>query len=313
MSRKAPKKSAQKRTAYIADFFKQEGPIANSVTKRLRKDLEKEKEREEEIEIDKKITEIKEKNANLEKDQNGGEKTEINVVVLKKNYTELKEKNAKLEKDNKDLKYLLNKATKINLQKDLLLEQNKKIISDKELLIEELNKRISGNNGVCVQHGVEKDGLLFKEFETELGLDDLVCLRSIGDHKQKDSNFVLKCLEILYKGNESILHERSAKKSTATKQQVTPKKTQLIDKLFSARLSSLNLSDQDRNERKLRFRQLLSNGIQVIKKKLPKPTNQLTIGGTDNREETNVSHQICSSSSSSSNDFHSPQSGLQNL
>lgn len=106
-------------------------------------------------------------------------------------------------------------------------------------------------------------------------------LRSVSDHKEKDSNFVLKCLEILYKENVSILSERCAKQSTTKKQELTPEKKTIIENIFSARINSLNLNSQDELERKSKFRYLLSNGINTIRRR-SKSTNQVTKNELEN-------------------------------
>lgn len=203
----------------------------------------------------------------------------IDIDVLKNKVVELEKKNAQLQNDNKDLKYLLNKATKINLQKDLLIEQLKKQISGKDLLLNQSQNKISGNHNIgnrSDSKGKQKNELLFKEYEKIIDEADLCRLRSVGDDKVKDSKFIVECLETLYKENVSILCERTAQLPTAKKKELTPEKKTIIENLFSARLNSLNLSAQDQLERKSKFRYLLNTGISTIRRR-PSTSNKQVI------------------------------------
>lgn len=179
----------------------------------------------------------------------------------------------------------------MNLQKDLLLEQLKKEIKDKDFALDRLRGGISENNNI---EKVKNDKLSFKEFEGKIGNDDLVRLRSLGGDRKKDSNFVLKCLEALYKENLSVLCERSAEKSSVTKRQLTPEKKEIIERLFSARLNSLNLKYGDEAERKSKLRSLLSNSIRTIRKRQSISSKQATSNTVENREISQ-----CTSSGSS--------------
>lgn len=115
----------------------------------------------------------------------------------------------------------------MNLKKDLLLEKLTKEINDKTLLLERFPNNTTKNLNVGNGSDSERKGqnkLLFKEYEAKIHEKDLCQLRSFSDAKQKDSSFVLACLDILYRENLSILHERNAKLSTATKRELTPEK-----------------------------------------------------------------------------------------
>lgn len=106
------------------------------------------------------------------------------IELEKTKVIELEKKNSNLEKDNKDLKYLLNKSTNVNLQKGLLLGQFKKEIANKDLALDRLKSGISENYNTGNEEK-RKNELLFHEFEGKIGNGDLVLLRSIGDAKKK--------------------------------------------------------------------------------------------------------------------------------
>lgn len=179
------------------------------------------------------------------------ETVDVNVDIdfYKNKVSALEIENSKLKKDNKDLKKLLNKSNQVNLHKDLLIKQ--------------LKKQINENNSSSINSSSQnkKQKILFDQFENKIDRSDLITLRSINDKKEKDSSFVLKCLHILYKNDLTVLNKRCATKTKPTKQELTPDKKSIINELFFERLSSMNLCPEDEQERKLRFRYLLSNAI----------------------------------------------------
>lgn len=69
----------------------------------------------------------------------------------------------------------------------------------------------------------------------------------------------------------SVLSKRTASKTTSNKKELTPEKKTVINQLFNERLSSINLSPNEEQDRRSRLRHLLSNSIHNITKKLVDP------------------------------------------
>lgn len=177
------------------------------------------------------------------------------VNFYKNKVSELEKENLKLKKDNTDLKKLFNKSNQVNLQKDLLIHQ--------------LRKQLNENNGQLKSDSLDesqtkKQKLLFEKFQNTIDSENLVKLRSISDRKEKDSTFVSQCLKILYESDVSVLTERTATKTTSNKEELTPEKKSIINQLFFERLSSINLSPKDEEERRSKLRIHLSNSIHNI-------------------------------------------------
>lgn len=116
----------------------------------------------------------------------------------------------------------------------------------------------------------KENQLVFNGFAGILKDAELATLRSIKKTKTGDSSFVLTCLRSVYSDNLEVLRNRSVKGLSKTKPRLSSHKFDTMKSMFGERLSNLDLSKTECDDRKKLFDRHLNYAIQIVKKTLNK-------------------------------------------
>lgn len=139
-----------------------------------------------------------------------------------------------------------------------------KIIAAKEIyhesLVTNLKKDIIIGN---LEDELKKKKCRYELFRREFGDEIITTLSLMADSKEKDSLFIKTALEHLYRDNLRKLKEKTY--SGRTKEAITPKKKELLKKLFDKRVEYLK-DEQEKKDRNQTFGKVVKNAIESINK-----------------------------------------------
>lgn len=95
---------------------------------------------------------------------------------------------------------------------------------------------------------------------------DIILLQSVGPSKEKDSSYVLLCVESLYREDLSVLIGLSVTGGRNTKS-MSSEDFNILNEMFENRLVRLNLDPDEKNDRRTKFKKHLLNAISNIAKR----------------------------------------------
>lgn len=173
-------------------------------------------------------------------------KKDNEIKELKNKIKNYEKVNSELLHDNKSLKHIINKCTKVNLEKDLKIEQLT------------TNQRENSANNITI----------YNSYQHIFSTSELTTLRSVPFTSSKDSTFILQILRLLYKDDLHALNSRTASSKTPDKNPISPEKKDIINGLYNERLSCLKLNAFDFDKRKSKLNELTMTGIHNIRKSL---------------------------------------------
>lgn len=98
--------------------------------------------------------------------------------------------------------------------------------------------------------------------------DERHALISMGRTESKDSTYVLKSIEFLYKNEMDKLPNRTAVKNTSVKRRITPKKRQIISALMAFRMNkykdAMGVTELANRSSEKKLNLLIQNAIQNL-------------------------------------------------
>lgn len=167
----------------------------------------------------------------------------------------MKSSSQALQSKLKDLKHLLNKTLKFNLEKDLKIERK-----DKEI---ELLKR---NCVSCFTAKPSAEATLnvqFSSFSQHFSSEELMALRSIENDPGHDPTFIRIVLSYLYKADLKVLQLKSLTGSgpklikrkngttiqTVQKQPLTPSKVHILKCIYHERVKAVTNNEVNISQR----------------------------------------------------------------
>lgn len=159
------------------------------------------------------------------------------------------------------------------------------ILSKKDAEIARLRKQISVNQNeplssitsqpVSITRELqekEQEKILFNSFSMDFTENELATLRSIGATNREDSTFIAASVKFLYKNNLSILKEKSLTGRSAKpghpKEPITPKKIEILSKIFKERVDSVANDDIENGARNKCLNKYIKNAIANINRTL---------------------------------------------
>lgn len=176
---------------------------------------------------------------------------------LEKQCSLLTAKNGKLVKDNCALKKMLDAAKNVNMSKDLKIQNLESMVTQTHV-----NKKSDSNE-------VENYAtILFSRHEQYFERDELIELRSIGKGQRRDSIFMTKCLQFLYKSDLGRLAKKCVgERKLKGKSTVTPSKKVVLKSMLCERVESEGVDAETVMKRCGRMNRLIGDGIYTISKR----------------------------------------------
>lgn len=151
--------------------------------------------------------------------------------------------------------------TEIQSLSKQISDLEKEVIKAKELYHESLCSNLK-KDLMIEQLEAELELLKYGSFRNDFSEEVITALKLIEDSEQKDTAFIQTAMKYLYRDNLEQLKGKTY--SGRTKEAVSPKKVEILTKLFNERIRHLN--DQDKANRKRYLGRAIKNAIENINK-----------------------------------------------
>lgn len=142
----------------------------------------------------------------------------------------------------------------IQMVEDMLKKKDAKIQSLRTQL-QQVQQQVTTNSSI---------NDLYTHFEEEFDKDTLAELRSIDGAIPSDSTFILACVRSIYKHDMNRLKTTSLtgrNRNGQQKQAMSPKKSNVLKKIFDERLNALNLEHNEETKRRSRLNNHIKSAI----------------------------------------------------
>lgn len=223
--------------------------------------------------------------------------SEIQPVETAECVTSTFYKNCLEEKEQCNNELCIDKKNELNVKREEVIQKIRKIeeamrvcstiLSEKDKKIDILRKQANGNSMSLIScaaalpkvasqpisntEGVEEEeATIFSEFSTDFSAEDLAVLRSIGSAKREDSTFVATSMKCLYKDDLSILEQKTltgrSSKTDRIVYPVTPKKVEILSKMFDERINSITHDEIEKISRNKCLNKYIKDAIMNINK-----------------------------------------------